>query len=184
MAEALDPGEGRERAEGAAPDLAAWMVVYGGRLRRYFARRAPPDDADDLVQDVFLRLQSAARRPPIGNVERYLFAVAHNVLISQRRTRALRRWSQHDALESAPELSSELSPERILVGRQEYERLIRVVATLPPRARAAFRLHRLEDMTSAAIAQRMGISRESVKELLHRASVYIDRAMGVKGGVV
>src|SRR3546814_19438815 len=40
-------------------DLAAWMATYGPGLRRYFRRRADDADVDDLVQEVFLRLQSA-----------------------------------------------------------------------------------------------------------------------------
>src|SRR3546814_8693974 len=59
-------------------DLAAWMATYGPGLRRYFRRRADDADVDDLVQEVFLRLQSAQLSTPIDNVERYLFAAARN----------------------------------------------------------------------------------------------------------
>jgi len=176
MTEAPDPGDNQEGAPAAVPDLAAWMAIYGARLQRYFTRRAPPADADDLVQDVFLHLQSAKRLSPTGNVERYLFAAARNVLISQRRARARRGYGLHQPLDDAADPGSELSPERILAGRQEYQRVIRAIAALPPRARAAFRLHRFDELSRAAIAQRMGISQESVKELLHRASTEIGRA--------
>ncbi|MBW8860657.1 MAG: RNA polymerase subunit sigma-24, partial [Caulobacter sp.] len=53
----------------ARPDLGAWMAVHGPRLRRYFARRAPRADAEDLVQDVFLRVQAAQLETPIVEVE-------------------------------------------------------------------------------------------------------------------
>ena len=65
------------------PDLGAWMTTHGPRLRRYFTRRAPRADAEDLVQDVFLRVQAARLDTPIVEVERYLFTVAHNVLVSR-----------------------------------------------------------------------------------------------------
>jgi RNA polymerase sigma-70 factor (ECF subfamily) len=153
------------------------MAAYGGRLRRYFARRAPAADTDDLVQDVFLRLEMAGRRGVISDVERYLFTIARNVLISQRRNRAVRRWAQHQALDDTSEPTNPLSPERILSGRQDYARFVKSVDELPPRARTAFRLHHFEDLSRAAIAARMGISEESVKELLHRAAVHIAHAM-------
>src|SRR3546814_13009532 len=66
-------------------DLAAWMATYGTGLRRYFRRRADDADVDDLVQEVFLRLQSAQLSTPIDNVERYLFAAARNALIRLHR---------------------------------------------------------------------------------------------------
>ena len=52
-------------------------------------------------------------------------------------------------------------------------RAIQAILNLPPRARAAFQFHRFENMTYGAIAKRMGISKESVKELMHRAIVRI-----------
>ncbi|MDR3507314.1 MAG: sigma-70 family RNA polymerase sigma factor [Caulobacteraceae bacterium] len=165
------------RRLGESPDIAAWMTLYGARLRRYFARRAAREDVDDLVQEVFLSLHQAHAPPPILDVERYLYTVARHALIDMRRNRAVRRWAQHDALDDVPEPSSDLSPERILVGRQDYARAIKAVRDLPPRARAAFQLHRFEELTYAAIAQRMGISRESVKELLHRAALRVHAAM-------
>lgn len=158
-------------------DLVALATNYSTRLRRYFARRAPTVDVDDLVQDVFLRLQSATPREPINDAERYLLTVARHALVSLHRRRSARGAGLHDRLDEAPEPSSELSPERILLARQEYARAMKAVDDLPPRARAAFLLHRFEDLTYAAIAERMGISRNSVKELLHRASLRVGAAM-------
>src|SRR5688572_14856250 len=47
-------------------------------LRRYFERRLPHigAEADDLVQEVFVRLAQRADRDEIANVEGYLFQVA------------------------------------------------------------------------------------------------------------
>ncbi len=150
-------------------DLAAWMTAYGPGLRRFFSRRANAVDVDDLVQDVFLRLHSARTTTPIDNVERYLFTVARHVLISRHRRESARGWSLHDAYEDGQEIADDLSPERIVAARQEYARVIQLILSLPPRARAAFQFHRFENMTYRAIAGRMGISKESVKELMQRA---------------
>jgi RNA polymerase sigma factor (sigma-70 family) len=163
------------------PDLGAWMADYGDRLRRYFARRAPTADIDDLVQDVFLNLQSARLRTPIADVERYLFTVAHHALVNLRRYRTVRRSALHDRLDDSPEPSNELSPERIVAGRQEFARMVKAVEALPPRARDAFRLHRFEELTYAVIADRMGISRDSVKELLQRATSRVNYVLRLDG---
>ncbi|WP_294029089.1 RNA polymerase sigma factor [Sphingopyxis sp.] len=158
-------------------DLAAWMTAYGPGLRRYFRRRADDADVDDLVQEVFLRLQSAQLSAPIDNVERYLFTAARNALISRHRRRQARGAMLHDELEDGIEIAEQRSPERIVIGQQEYRRVLDAIQNLPPRAREAFQYHRFENLTYQAIAQRMGISKEAVKELMHRALVRIVQEM-------
>lgn len=154
-------------------DLTAWMTAYGPGLRRYFRRRADDADVDDLVQEVFLRLQSAQLSAPIDNVERYLFTAARNVLISRHRRQKARKSLLHDELTDGIELAEQRSPERIVIGQEEYRRVLEAIQKLPPRAREAFEYHRFENLTYQAIAQRMGISKEAVKELMHRALVRI-----------
>ena len=158
-------------------DLAAWMATYGPGLRRYFRRRADDADVDDLVQEVFLRLQSAQLSAPIDNVERYLFTAARNALISRHRRQKARASRLHDEFEDGLEIAEQRSPERIVIGQQEYRRVLEAIQNLPPRAREAFQYHRFENLTYQAIAQRMGISKEAVKELMHRALVRIVEEM-------
>lgn len=158
-------------------DLAAWMATYGPGLRRYFRRRADDADVDDLVQEVFLRLQSAELSTPIDNVERYLFAAARNALISRHRRQKARATLLHEEFEDVIEIAEQRSPERIVIGQQEYRRVLEAIQNLPPRAREAFQYHRFENLTYQAIAQRMGISKEAVKELMHRALVRIVEEM-------
>ena len=74
-------------------------------------------------------------------------------------------------------LVTTLAPERIAIGQEEYRRVVAAIRNLPPRAREAFELHRFENLTYQAIAQRMGIARDSVKELMHRALVRLAEEM-------
>ncbi len=159
------------------PDIGAWMTTYGPGLRRYFRRRVSEADVDDLVQDVFLRLQSARLNASIDNVEGYLFATAHNVLVSRYREQAARVTLLHEEWSDSLGGSDPLSPERIAIGQEEYRRVVTAICNLPPRTREAFELHRFDNLTYPAIAERMGISRESVKDLMHRALVRIAEEM-------
>uniref|UniRef100_B0SXL1 RNA polymerase, sigma-24 subunit, ECF subfamily n=1 Tax=Caulobacter sp. (strain K31) TaxID=366602 RepID=B0SXL1_CAUSK len=166
-------------AESASPrpDLGAWMVTHGARLRRYFSRRAPRAEAEDLVQDVFLHVQAARLDSPIVEVERYLFTVAHNVLVSHARRRRGGSVDAQRTLWEFSEAAGGLSPERILSARQDYARVMAVIERLPPRTRLAFRLNRFEELSYGAIAERMGITKDSVKELLRRAHAHLDQAV-------
>ncbi|MGK6355706.1 RNA polymerase sigma factor [Sphingomonas sp. DT-207] len=158
-------------ASPAHPDLAGWARQHGPALRSYFARRVSEVDADDLVQEVFLRLHAMRGDAPIQNVDRFIFTVARNILISRHRYLKARHAGAHEPLTEASDPVDTLSPERIVIGADEYERTVQAILALPPRARAAFQFHRFEKMTYQEIAVRMGISRDSVKELIQRALV-------------
>lgn len=160
-------------------ELEAWMVAFGPGLRRYFAKRAGGLEADDLVQEVFVRLHARAAGGQVDNVERYLFAIANNVLVSRHRHDAARVWSRQNPLTEAAMPVEDLTPERVVIGRQEYERMIEALRRVPPRAREAFIFHRFEEMTYPVIASRMGISVNGVEKLIKRAlaqlSVKVER---------
>jgi RNA polymerase sigma factor (sigma-70 family) len=152
-----------------ARELRAWLADHGPALRAYFGKRAPAADIDDLVQDVFLRLQMRASTAPVENVQGYLFRVAAHVLIDRRRHDGARGWSGSVPLDEALTPIEERSPERTLIAKQDYSRLILAISRLPPRMRAAFMFSRFEHMTYPAIARRMGNSPDAVKQLVRKA---------------
>lgn len=165
-----------EDSPAGAADLAGWMERYGPALRRHFQKRGAGQEADDLIQDVFLRLQSSAVAADIGNVERYLFRTANNVLANHfRHGHASRRLFE----EGVDDLdwSDGISPERVVMGRQAVVQLIAGLRSLPPRAREAFLFHRFDEMTYPAIAKQMGISVGGVEKLIIRALEHLGAAV-------
>ena len=164
---AQPPESVQERATGVDPaELRGWMERYGPGLRRYFARRAAPAEAEDLVQDVFLAMHARSAAEPIDNVQGYLFRIAANLLSKRHETAGY-------TLDEAPDIAEGFSPERILIGRQEATRVLIAIRNLPPRTREAFALHRFEDMTYEAIARRLGISVSAVSKLVARALAHV-----------
>ncbi|HEX6860995.1 MAG TPA: sigma-70 family RNA polymerase sigma factor [Caulobacteraceae bacterium] len=150
-------------------DLRAWAVEYGPALRRYFLRRANAADVDDLVQEVFLMMQARGSGAEIENIEGYLFRTAANVL-GMRRRRSTWAWGRQEDVEDVEGLSDELSPERILLGREALDRMMAELRELPPRCAHAFILYRFEHMPQEAIARHMGISVKAVEALVQRAA--------------
>ena len=145
------------------------VARYFGVLRRFFARRAHAADVDDLVQDVALRMETRRVDTPIENVEGYLFQVARSVLNDHARRDGTRCRNRHDSLEEFHHPVEVLSPQRVVEGREEVQRLVAALDTLPQRARQAFVLHRFEDMSYGAIAQHMGITVSAVEKHIARA---------------
>lgn len=158
-------------------DLQAWVLQYGPALRRYFLRRANAADVDDLVQEVFLMMQARGATSEIENVEGYLFRTAANVL-GQRRRRATWPWGRQEDVEDLDEIADDLSPERIMIGREALEAMMQALEDLPPRSALAFMLFRLEHVPQEAIARRMGISVRAVQALIQRAANRIYERVG------
>lgn len=150
---------------------AALMKLYGTAIKHFFARRVHhPADVDDLTQKVFERMLRRADLTSIVNAQGYLFQVAANLLAERARTDARRRTFLEDGIPSdAMEPTEELTPERILLGREACERILLALKELPTRARAIFVLARFEELEAREIATRLGVSISTVEKDLRRA---------------
>lgn len=151
--------------------MRGYMLEYGPALRRYFQKKVGSAEVEDLVQDVFLKMQArgAGAKEQPENIEGYLFKTAANVLVTHHRRRASQGWARLDPLDDFPDPLDDLSPERVLIGRQAIDQVAKALRALPPRARQAFLLHRFEEMTYPQIAARMGVSVKAVEGLMTRA---------------
>lgn len=158
------PGDAPAREE----QLHAWIVQYGPGVRRFLLKRVPASEVDDLVQEVFLSLQARGAATAIENVEGYLFRTAVSVLARQRRRKTW-RWGRQEMLESVEQEFDDISPERILIGREAMDEVIAALMRLPRRRAEAFALSRFQQLTNQEVARRMGISVKSVEELLRNA---------------
>ncbi len=152
-------------AKGSDEMLRAWIKEYGPALRRYFEKRVPPADAEDMVQDVFLSLSVRGGGEGIENVRGYLFQVARGVLAHRKYNYP----TLGGSLEAYENPVEELSPERILLGKEALEKLLSAVENLPLRSREALLLHRFEEATYRGVARRMGITVSAVERLIARA---------------
>ncbi|USQ96581.1 RNA polymerase sigma factor [Caulobacter sp. RL271] len=137
------------------------LLAYEPGLRRYFRRRAPVAQVDDLVQEVFTRLLGLRDPAAVQDLERYIFVVAASVLARQHRRNA--PWQAVDDIEGLGP-PDEVTPERSLIGKQGVEAMLAVLDQLSPRTRHVFLLHRFEEMTYQRIARELGISVSAVEK--------------------
>ena len=66
---------------------AAIFDRYRRQLLAFIARRAPADEAEDILQEVFLRFVQADAASPIEQVAAWLFRTARNRIIDRLRKR-------------------------------------------------------------------------------------------------
>jgi len=157
---------------------AGLVAVYdqhrGDLLRFLRARTRDPAEAEDVVQDLWLRLRDL-RPGPISNARAYLYQMANNLVLDrarERRRRSLRdqSWSEQSyALAAGPDgevqtVDPGQGPEAQLVEAEEQRALETAIAELPEGARRAFCLHKIDGLSHAEVAVRLGISRSGVEK--------------------
>jgi RNA polymerase sigma factor (sigma-70 family) len=150
-------------------DLSDSGVRFTPALRAFFSRRAHANDVEDLVQEVLLRIQKRQPGAVVANVEGYLFEVAANVLIDRGRRDRTRRRSDHCELQEIHHPVDEVSPERVLQGREQMARAMAALNELPERTRRVFILVRFEEMSYKLVAQRLGVSVSAVEKHVMKA---------------
>ncbi|HEV2819159.1 MAG TPA: sigma-70 family RNA polymerase sigma factor [Solirubrobacteraceae bacterium] len=149
---------------------AAFQVIHDRYKARLFAYArqmlgGSPQDAEDAVQDVFLRAYKALRDDarPI-TLRAWLYRVAHNRCIDQMRRPAP---VPVEASEEAP--SGEPEPMVAAQQREDLRRLVTDIRSLPQQQRSALLMREMDGMTYTELGAALGVTIPSVKSLLVRA---------------
>jgi len=136
------------------------------KLLRYLRAHGAGDEAEDLLQELWIKLSSAPSGP-IGSPQNYLFRAATNLMIDRRRSenQAQRRdleWTRlADRLPGTP--GNDPGPDRTLDGQQILALVEKELARLPNRAVTVFRMHRIDGQTQREIAASMGLSSSTIE---------------------
>ena len=142
---------------------------YRQPLTAYFQRRVGSrNEAEDLTQEVFLRLVRRLDVETLDNPEAFVFRTAVNLLRDRFRRGQTQRSHLVEVGLQQPGIE-ELSPERVFDSRQHLAMVIDALDELDERSRDAFILHRLEGMKHAQIAELYGVSVSSVEKYIIKA---------------
>ncbi len=167
----------RDDDAGAFEEL---MLRYQNRLVSLLGHMVgQPDLAEDLAQDVFMRVYRARKRyVPGAKFSTWLFTIAGNVAANAQRTRSRRHEVRLPAsasgtsalpIDAVAVAASGLMPTRQLDKAELREAVQQAIAALGERQRMAVLLSKFEHFSYAEIAEIMGLSPEAVKSLLSRA---------------
>ncbi|HWA89437.1 MAG TPA: RNA polymerase sigma factor [Rhizomicrobium sp.] len=165
----------------AIPSAQLWELSEKARtpLRRYFERRIRgrgDADAEDLVQEVFLRLARAKEADVIENLDGYVCRIAANLARDHVRRRAVRKG---DIVIDAEGFAGEgdFTPERILLGRDAVRQVERLLDELPPKTKTIFLLYHAEVMPQLQIARAMQMPLSTIEKHMCRASAHLHRKL-------
>jgi RNA polymerase sigma-70 factor (ECF subfamily) len=154
-------------------------------LMSFFLRRIKDrSQAEDLTQEVLLRVVRASRTGEIERADSYVFKIAINLLKDQRR-RSLRAGTtvfvpiddvHEEELES--ELVEAISPERVLLSEDTLADVLRALEELGELTRNVFILFRLENMKQKDIAALYGIAQSTVEKHVMKAVLHLAKRYG------
>ncbi|HEY4125994.1 MAG TPA: RNA polymerase sigma factor [Rhizomicrobium sp.] len=123
-------------------------------------------DIDDLLQEVYMRLTAAAQKEIPAQTKAFVFSTARNLLIDRVRREQVVPIEAVADLDALGVAIDEPGPDRSVMARDELRRVQAALDRLPARAREALLLRRVDGLSRAEIAQRMGIGEGTVKEYL------------------
>ena len=128
-------------------------------FRFAYLRVGKREDAEDIVQDVLLRLyRSKERLTHIDDVERYLVRALRNACIDYIRRRPPILMT---SLEGAAQIAEDSEADKEI--RDEYERINRLLQIIPAEQAEIVRLHCTDGLTFRQIAQVLEIPEATVK---------------------
>ncbi|MBK1663799.1 RNA polymerase subunit sigma-24 [Rhodospirillum rubrum] len=134
--------------------------------------------AEDVVQEAWLRFDSASPSPTSAEAGRgavlqrpvgYLYKIVRNLAVDLSRRLKREAWMGDGGASLDGVAAAAPSPEQAAIDRDDLRAVAQALASLPPRTRTAFDLHRFENRTFAEIGQRLGISQTRAHSLVHEA---------------
>jgi RNA polymerase sigma-70 factor (ECF subfamily) len=153
--------------------LEAIFLENRATLLRFLRARGAGADADDLLQDVWIRLSAVQSPGPIADPLAYIHRMADNLMHDRYRSanrRKRREISWQDAIGGAVSgISDEPSAERVLLARETLACVESALEPLSNRAQSIFRRFRLDGIGHKAIAMEHGISVSAVEKHIQRA---------------
>jgi RNA polymerase sigma factor (sigma-70 family) len=159
----------------------AFRVIHDRYRQRLFAYTrqmlgGSRSDAEDALQEVFLRAYNALRRDdrPV-TLRAWLYRVAHNRCIDQLR-RPLPAPADLFETSRAPLQDPMTTAER----REDLRRLVEDVGRLPEQQRSALLMRELEGLSYAELADALDVSVPAIKSLLVRARIGLTEAIDAR----
>ena len=172
-----------ERNRRAAPEeLAHVYLKQRAALRALLRRRTGSDDAaEELLQDVWVRVSKVQHEALPENPEGYLQRVAANLALDWLRRHRFRSLLTDANAETGNIADTVPSLERTVQAREAVAYLNVIIAELPPGQRDVFLAYSGQTSTVEAVARRLGIARKTAENQIARAKATIRARMAERG---
>lgn len=167
----------------AGHPVQAWLTQYSKALHNYLFRRLRSrEDAEDMAQEVYLRLLRVEASEMIQTPQAYLYGIASHV-VHQSRIRAQREVVDFDSDSTEALTETSLHATRDdFTEEAEIEQIVEwALNQLPLMQRVVLLLHKRDQLSDREIAQRLNIGVSTVKTHLARGQARMRILWDLKG---
>ncbi len=175
--------EPSERRTGDSPLVQAFFERRENLLLFLAARTRCMATAEDLLQDLYLKLLATEAGAEVRAPAALLYRMAANLLIdnvrsAQRSSRRNAQWRlEGRASLGREEIVEEPAADEVIIAKERARQLAEAVAALPPQMSRAFRLHKLEGLSQAQTADAMGVSVKTVEHHIQAAMKHLTQRL-------
>ncbi|MCJ2134989.1 sigma-70 family RNA polymerase sigma factor [Methylobacterium sp. J-026] len=139
-------------------DHNSWLIKW----IRSFAKS--DSHAEDIAAEVFIRLLSMDRLAALREPQAMMITIAKRLMIEIFRRNQLRK--DYEAELARAPVGTVASPEHQLIVLEALREISRILASMSPRARAAFLLSHIDGMTYTDVARELGVSVTMVRRYI------------------
>lgn len=144
---------------------------------RLLRRGQTPDEADDLIQEAFLRFEQYAAQNEVREPEGFLVRTVVNLSIDADRSRRRSRIASVPPEDLAHFPDRTPGPAEVLHAGDRLKKLSAGIGELQPRTRRILLAHRLDGVSYAEIAKSEGITVSAVEKQIAKAILLLTKWM-------
>ncbi|MBC8442167.1 MAG: sigma-70 family RNA polymerase sigma factor [Deltaproteobacteria bacterium] len=147
-----------------------YNTYHEGLIRYINGKVADPLQAEDICQDVFLKIQSNLDKlNDEANIEPWIFKIAKFTVIDFYRSKKT---------EPLPNIiKSEVHIEKDIVAAQGLDGIKTIIETLPDKYATVLKLFKLQKLTAREITIKTGLSLSAVKSRLLRGKAMFNKKL-------
>jgi len=148
-----------------------WKLTFA-RIRAALVRRGRSGhDAEDLVQEAWVRMACYERDQVVEQPEAFLMRTALNLSIDAHRARI--GHGEEIALEEVVLLDLSPGTEAVVLAKERMARLSECLSRLSDKTREIFLAYRIDGLTYQQIAQQHGLSISTVEKHIAKATLQL-----------
>ncbi len=166
--------------------ISEYLAMRTELVRFLAARLGQAATAEDIYQEIFVRLKLGQLPEDVGNPRAFIYRVAHNLANDLRRTGQRRAARDGAWLDTATQtVGTEAVADRpdadaAIDAKRKLDLMLASIDALPGKCREVFVLHRLQGLSHRDIAANLGITTKTVEK--HMTTALKHLAVALQGG--
>ena len=130
--------------------------------------------SEDIAQEAFIKLWEKRDSIRMETVKTFVFTIGNNLAINHLKHMQVR----YNFANRTVDMEKSQDPQFLMEEQEFKERLQLIIASMPEGSREVFLMNRLEDLTYAEIAERLGISVKAIEKRMSKALKVLREELG------